>query len=225
MATSDDMPSETSPLLGLGSNGAAPKALNGHIISETIPNDASQDGADLERHDSIDERRAAQFEGRPDIRRQLKFILPAISIGVLKAPVRLVAPTDQSKGILICSRPNNHFFQLWQNRERTRCTQSHQLDCNVLLPNLVIIPTTLWEAKRHLRSKGVSTLVLRYIRPRVFVLWSGSGYQSIDCSPSEWKSYYQLQHANLWVGLSRHWRRRYDHRCQHLDERHYSSSR
>src|ERR1700729_1617868 len=101
MATSDVMPSETSPLLGLGSNGAAPKALNGHIVSEIIPNGASQDGADLESHDSIDE----------------------------------------SKGILICSRPNNHFFQLWQNRERTRCTQSHQLDCNVLLPNLVIIPT------------------------------------------------------------------------------------
>ena len=94
MATSDDMPSETSPLLGLGSNGAAPKALNGHIVSEIIPNGASQDGADLERHDSIDERRAAQFEGQPDIRRQLKFILPAISIGVLKAPIYLVAPTD-----------------------------------------------------------------------------------------------------------------------------------
>jgi hypothetical protein len=90
MATSDDMPSETSPLLGLDGDGAASKALNGHVVSGTILDGALQDGANLERHDSIDERRAAQFEGRPDIRRQLKYILPAISIGVLKAPICLV---------------------------------------------------------------------------------------------------------------------------------------
>jgi hypothetical protein len=94
MATSDDMPSETSPLLGPGGNDVAPKALNGHVVSGIIPDGASQDGANLERHDSIDERRAAQFEGRPEILRQLKYILPAISIGVLKAPIYLVALTD-----------------------------------------------------------------------------------------------------------------------------------
>jgi hypothetical protein len=85
MATSDDMPSETSPLLGPDGDGATLKALNGNIVNGTIlPDGAPQDGAYLERHDSIDERRAAQFEGRPDIRKQLKYILPAISIGVLK---------------------------------------------------------------------------------------------------------------------------------------------
>jgi hypothetical protein len=82
MLTSDDMPSETSPLLGPDGNGAVPKALNGHIVSGTLPNGSPRDGENLERHDSIDERRAAQFEGRPDIRKQLKYILPAISIGV-----------------------------------------------------------------------------------------------------------------------------------------------
>jgi hypothetical protein len=147
MPTSDDMPSETSPLLGPDGDGAAPKALNGNIVSATIPGGGPQDGANVERHDSIDERRAAQFEGRPEIRKQLKYILPAISIGVLNALIFLVAPADRSEGFLVCSRSNNHCFQLWQNWERTWCTQSHQLDCNVLLPDLVIIPTTLWETQ------------------------------------------------------------------------------
>lgn len=224
MATSDDMPSETSPLLGPDGDRATPKALNGNIVNGTIlPDGAPQDGAYLERHDSIDERRAAQFDGRPDIRKQLKYILPAISIGVLKALICLVAPTDQSEGFLVCSRSNNHCFHLWQNRERTWCTQPHQLDCNVLLPDLVIIPTALWETQRHFRPKGVPTLVLRYIRPGIFVLWSGSGYQSTDCSSSEWSPMMSCKYADPWAGLSRHWRRRYDHRSQHLDERHYTS--
>jgi hypothetical protein len=97
MAISDDMPSETSPLLGSGGDGASPRALNGNIVNGTIPDGAPQDGAYLERHDSIDERRTAQFEGRPDIRKQLKYILPAISIGVLKALLCLVAPADRKR--------------------------------------------------------------------------------------------------------------------------------
>ena len=95
MAASDDTPSETSPLLGPDSDCVTPKALNGN--GTILPDGAPQDGAYLERHDSIDERRAAQFEGRPDIRKQLKYILPAISIGVLKALLCLVAPADRKR--------------------------------------------------------------------------------------------------------------------------------
>jgi hypothetical protein len=196
MAASDDTPSETSPLLGPDSDCVTPKALNGN--GTILPDGAPQDGAYLERHDSIDERRAAQFEGRPDIRKQLKYILPAISIGVLKALICLVAPADPSEGFLVRSGSNNHCFHLWQSWERTWCTQPHQLDCNVLLPDLVIIPTALRETQRHFRPKGVPTLVLRYIRPGIFVLWSGSGYQSTDCSSSEWSPMMSCKYTDPW---------------------------
>ena len=116
------MSSETSPLLGPDREGVTPKALNGSTGDGTISDGGPLDGSNLERHDSIDERRAAQFEGRPEIRKQLKYILPAISIGVLETLICLVAPADRSEGFLVCSRSNNHCFQLWQNRERTWCT-------------------------------------------------------------------------------------------------------
>jgi hypothetical protein len=111
MATSDDMPSETSPLLSPDGDDATPKALNGNIVNGTIPDGAPQDGAYLERHDSIDERRAAQFEGRPDIRKQLKYILPAISIGVLEALICLVvAPADRKRRFSCLQRIKQSLF-------------------------------------------------------------------------------------------------------------------
>ena len=70
-------PSETSPLLG---------PRSGHVAPEQTPSEHRADvGADenlLERQDSIDGSRAAQFEGKPEVSKQLKFILPAVSIGV-----------------------------------------------------------------------------------------------------------------------------------------------
>jgi hypothetical protein len=90
MPTSEDRPSETSRLLGPDSDSVAPKAVNGTIGNGTVPDGAAEVGSELERHDSIDESRAAQFEGRPDIRKQLKYILPAISIGVIQASICLV---------------------------------------------------------------------------------------------------------------------------------------
>jgi hypothetical protein len=85
MPASDSHPSETSPLLGPDGDFIAPKAVNGTIVNGTIPDGAAEVGSDLERRDSIDESRAAQFEGRPEIQKQLKYIIPAVSIGVIKA--------------------------------------------------------------------------------------------------------------------------------------------
>src|SRR5271168_2523257 len=82
MPDSNGRPSETSPLLGPDRDGVATKAVNGSIGNGTVLDGPAKIGADLERHDSIDASRAAQFEGRPEIRKQLKYILPAVSIGV-----------------------------------------------------------------------------------------------------------------------------------------------
>jgi hypothetical protein len=82
MPTSDIGQTETSPLLGRESDGVVPNAWNGIVANGAITDEAAEGGPDLERRDSIDGGRAAQFEGQPDIQKQLKYILPAISIGV-----------------------------------------------------------------------------------------------------------------------------------------------
>jgi hypothetical protein len=103
MSASDDHPSETSPLLGPGDNGLAPKTVNGTIANGSLPDDVAEVGSDLARHDSVDESRAAQFEGRPDIQKQLKYIIPAISIGVTEAPDTCHRFTlNEAKGLFVC---------------------------------------------------------------------------------------------------------------------------
>lgn len=65
-------PTETSPL------------LDPQHHDQTIGRDseAHNDTASPERHASIDPDRAAQFQGDPNVTRQLKYILPAVSLGV-----------------------------------------------------------------------------------------------------------------------------------------------
>lgn len=74
--------SETSPLLGQPHIGS----INGKIDSEPVdtglPTDSADAAGDLERRPSVDESRAAQFQGVPEIQKKLKYILPALSIGV-----------------------------------------------------------------------------------------------------------------------------------------------
>jgi hypothetical protein len=87
MPSSDNSPTETSPLLGADGDGVAPKAVIVTIANGTLPDGSAEIGAGLERRGSIDESRAAQFQGRPDIQKQLKYIIPAVSIGVIQAPI------------------------------------------------------------------------------------------------------------------------------------------
>ena len=76
--------SETSPLLGKQgpkpldpSDGIAPDSAvaNGVITEE-------EDGGDLERQTSLEERQK-QYEGQPEMRKKMKVIFPALTIGVL----------------------------------------------------------------------------------------------------------------------------------------------
>jgi hypothetical protein len=83
MSPPDERLSETSPLLGHQSNGdASSKSLTGGTANGVIGDDGADVGPDLERHESIDESRAAQFQGRPEVMKQLKYIVPAFSVGV-----------------------------------------------------------------------------------------------------------------------------------------------
>ncbi len=77
MMRSSDQPSESSALLG-------PQL--GNIVSEHVPEEGNIHVAGdenlLERQQSLDDSRAAQFAGDPEVTKQLKFILPAVSVGV-----------------------------------------------------------------------------------------------------------------------------------------------
>ncbi|KAG9594797.1 MFS multidrug transporter, partial [Aureobasidium melanogenum] len=88
MTTEDEarpeQPSETSPLLGKRapkpidpSDGIAPdSAIANGVIAE------EGDGGDLERQTSLEERQK-QYEGQPEMRKKMKVIFPALTIGVL----------------------------------------------------------------------------------------------------------------------------------------------
>ncbi|TKA32568.1 hypothetical protein B0A50_01676 [Salinomyces thailandicus] len=67
--------SETSPLLAEQPNG---HAGHGTIQSNGKPSGALDDGEALERQESPPK----QYEGMPEVRKQLKYIFPALSIGV-----------------------------------------------------------------------------------------------------------------------------------------------
>ncbi len=80
---SDRDASESSPLLGKTSNGSIRGKIDSVPVDAGLTTDGAADTtADLERRPSVDEGRAAQFQGSPEIREKLKYILPALSIGV-----------------------------------------------------------------------------------------------------------------------------------------------
>lgn len=76
----EDVPTETSPLLGDSANGVV-KSVDGFLPDGPIAN-GSAHGQDEERREEVDGAREAQFEGMPEVRKNLKYILPAIAIGV-----------------------------------------------------------------------------------------------------------------------------------------------
>lgn len=84
---------ETSPLLGAKQDqpidpgaGLAPEGPQARTIDDygtSAPDDepAEPDGDPLERQESV-QGRSKQYEGIPEMRKQLKFIVPAVAIGV-----------------------------------------------------------------------------------------------------------------------------------------------
>ena len=71
--------SETSPLLK-----SATPIQNGAIANSLVPEGGIEAGVgpEFERHDSVDESRAAQFAGNSDVLKKLKYIMPAVCVGV-----------------------------------------------------------------------------------------------------------------------------------------------
>ncbi|KAK5026080.1 hypothetical protein LTS07_007605 [Exophiala sideris] len=81
-----ELPSETSPLLRPQGNGDTSST---QITIPVETGTTTDEPVDVEnaigRTDSVDESRAAQFKGNPDVIKQLKYIVPAVSIGVFLA--------------------------------------------------------------------------------------------------------------------------------------------
>ncbi|KAL9110548.1 MAG: hypothetical protein Q9227_004906 [Pyrenula ochraceoflavens] len=82
--------SETSPLLNGHQNGLSKKHTNGSIENESVEDSTPSVGSDLERQDSREAGRDAQFAGMPEMRERLKYIVPTLSIGIF------LAATDQT---------------------------------------------------------------------------------------------------------------------------------
>ncbi|KAF2132299.1 multidrug resistance protein fnx1 [Dothidotthia symphoricarpi CBS 119687] len=75
MTSPVSQPSETSPLLTTPDRGALPVSVNNGIISEE-----NIDGGDIERQDSNGD--SFKHQGMPEVRARMKYIFPAIAIGV-----------------------------------------------------------------------------------------------------------------------------------------------
>jgi hypothetical protein len=85
MAPNGESASETSPLLGqILDNGSTTNSSNNKSapVECGLTTDSVDAPGDLERRGSVDESRAAQFQGAPEIQKKLSYILPALSIGV-----------------------------------------------------------------------------------------------------------------------------------------------
>lgn len=82
MASDRDV-SETSPLLG-SLNKSSTNDQNRTIAGDEGLNPVTDESSerDLEQRLPADESRDAQFQGVPEIQQRLKYILPALSIGV-----------------------------------------------------------------------------------------------------------------------------------------------
>ena len=82
MAPDGEPASETSPLLGQTRNGSKINSNMSAPVESGLTPDSVDSPGDLERRASVDESRAAQFQGAPEIQKKLSYILPALSIGV-----------------------------------------------------------------------------------------------------------------------------------------------
>lgn len=80
--TSDTSCSETSPLLGEPRNGDAADAVAGNGTLKSNGYVSHREEEEAGRDDEADRARLAQFEGLPEAQKLLKYIVPAVSVGV-----------------------------------------------------------------------------------------------------------------------------------------------
>lgn len=113
-------PSETSPLLAKPTNVVpeSPDAPNG-----VIPSGSNTDGRGEEGVKSVDQEQAqpdgedgeTQYQGLPEVKKQLKYIVPAVAIGV--HPERAHQTNQKLRAIDLssCRRSDNHRQHLWSD--------------------------------------------------------------------------------------------------------------
>ena len=115
-------PTETSPLLpkpvqvvetGDASEGPLPSGSEvvRHTNAVAKSNDVEgQDGAE-------DGKTATQYQGMPEVKKRLKYIVPAVSIGVGAQMFILQETSAEDKVDLHVRRRSNHYYiKLWKDR-------------------------------------------------------------------------------------------------------------
>lgn len=74
------VPSETTPLLISQENGSPRESISNGALATT--NGAGRSDEETLKGNDLDAARAAQFQGLPDANKKLKYIVPAVAIGV-----------------------------------------------------------------------------------------------------------------------------------------------
>lgn len=198
-------PSETSPLLPKlprrhssqhpidPSAGLAPEGADPYISSSEDYNseDDERDGGDIERQPSNGE--TSKHRGLPEVKKKMKWIFPAIAIGVFLAAAdqTLVVSTYGTIGTdlkalnntswiataYVILQPYSHSHILsfdgiedWANRGLLQ-----------LLPYPVSFPTRLRQAQRHFRTERMSALRIHHIWTRFSLVRSGPEHWRTHC--------------------------------------------
>ena len=124
MVADHEEPSETSPLLAKPADAAPASgvgvdsvqvngdAANGHANGTVKP------GGDEEEGQDGNGAGPQPYQGMPEVRKQLKFILPAIAIGVRNKSTRNVKQdANRFLDFPFCRRPDHYRIELRQDRE------------------------------------------------------------------------------------------------------------
>ncbi|KAL8829884.1 MAG: hypothetical protein Q9191_001753 [Dirinaria sp. TL-2023a] len=128
MAIDNESFSETSPLLTKADddfpkpNDALNRGLPPRVEGNGHANGSSKPAEDVQEPDAKD--RHGQHEGMPEVKKQFKFIVPAIAIGVSDSV------STGTVNLLIDLRSDDNRQQLWQDRERSQRAKQDFLDRN-----------------------------------------------------------------------------------------------
>jgi len=117
-------PTETSPLLPKpnkpvdAGNGIASRYVEGYDEERDVGSSEEQgdaDGGHIERHASNGE--TTKHQGMPEVRKRMKYIFPAVAIGVSRYLIRMeiMIATKTSLGIFGGCGPDFDCFYIWSH--------------------------------------------------------------------------------------------------------------
>lgn len=193
-------PNETSPLL--------PKPLqtvSPHPIAEDssiAPDDPYEHGPDdvdgdqLERQPSNGD--ASLHQGMPEVRKRMKYIFPAICIGVRTSSLSCNHTRLTHPGLPFRRRPDPRGVYLRHHRDRAQSPKLHLVDSHRLLRYLICLPASLRQDFRHLRSQAMSPLRLPRFRHRLDSLRLRSHHRGTDSCKSSgwpWRRWHEYYHV------------------------------